>query len=783
MATQDTYTPWVTERTNLAVNASAEATGVNQTVRTNLATNPVPSSITGWQGVSALTLQTMTDGVTPCVEATSNGSSTPYIFSNSDSAAAASGETYVLSAMMEAVGDVAGSTYTIRAHGTTGNVYFVSGAQTVDLTTGPQRVTIIATLNAAVLAGELNLSMVRVGVGASGVKLRMGKLQIEKALVAGVPVQFDGTTAATPDNTFAWSGTAGASTSLCQAPAVTSWSGTGASVTSGQSLKHSGSKAVKVITNGLVTAEGVILSMTPPAMPGKTYSGGAWVYAPVGAQLYLVIRTSGAVSSDSPQTLIVGTGDWQFYKAEGKLAQSDANIGQVHVRTRTSAQAITYWVDDAHYEEAATLPDTGFTGETTDPYPLGQYIYSGGLNSSTSLYQDRTVDVPGDYIPVLNLATQDVLYGDRITSYRWEVLKHSVATGQDTLIGILDGVSDGQITWTQNAQVKGGGKIQVADLALAAPGMLRVADVALESVRLRPVCVIQGLPENPLGVFLVSSGNEQWEATGRVWGLELLDRCTVPAQDAMDSSYAVAAGTKILTQVKTILSSSGEYLAVDASNTITTQSNMVWEAGTSKLKIINDLLDVANYNALWVDGYGNFQTTPRVLPADRPINYELLGFPKELTDGELSIYDPSWTRDRDSFDVPNKVIAIQAAGGTDGPALVGTWTNTDPASPYSTVSRGRTIPYVLDSVDCPAGTTGEITAFLQQRARTTLIQMSATQATVKVTNLPIPVRVGDAIRFANTDAGVDDRHTITRIQLNTTSLGLMQSTLQEVISL
>ena len=384
-------------------------------------------------------------------------------------------------------------------------------------------------------------------------------------------------------------------------------------------------------------------------------------------------------------------------------------------------------------------------------------------------------------IPIRNLSTQDVLYGDRITTYRWEVLEH--ANGIDHLVGFLDGVSGGSLTWTQNAAVKGGGKARVVDLDVAQAGKLRVSDLHLESIRLRPVCAIAGLPENPLGVFLVSAATEEWENTGRVWSLELLDRCTVPSQDAVDQSYSVAAGTLILQQVRTILASCGEYVAINEASTLATSSGMAWEAGTSKLKIINDLLDVAGYNSLWMDGFGAFQMTPRVLPADRSIMYEVLGFPRELRDGEQSIYSPDWTRDRDSFNVPNKVIAVQAAGGEDTTALVGTWTNEDANSPYSYQARGRWVPHVLDSVECPEGSDAEILAFLQNRARATLIQMSAVQAQVKLENLPIPVRVSDVLRFAHTRAGVDARHVITRIQLDTSPLGRMKSTLQEVISL
>lgn len=455
-------------------------------------------------------------------------------------------------------------------------------------------------------------------------------------------------------------------------------------------------------------------------------------------------------------------------------------------RVRVSVAAGTYQ-PNSYLGAAALLLESGadllpwFNGDTTNPSTTEQYVWEGVAQNSTSVYQTRVYTPPAPVIPVKNLTTEDVLYNDRVTSYRWEVLEHS--NGVDQLIGILDGVSNANLSWTQNVAVKGSGKLEVLDLTEAQAGMLRVADLKLESVRVRPVCSIEGLPENPLGVFLVSAAKEEWENTGRVWSMELLDKCTVPSQDVFDQSYAVAAGTLILQEVRLILASCNEYIAVNSSSTLTTSSGMVWEAGTSKLKIINDLLDVAGYNALWMDGYGNFQVTPRVLPADRSIMYEVLGIPRELVDGDQAIYSPSWQRDRDSFEVPNKVIAVQAAGGDDVAALIGTWTNEDPNSPYSYQSRGRWIPHVLDSVECPDGTNAEIVAFLQKRAQTTLVQMSAVQAQVSIEHLPIPARVSDVVRFAHTQAGVDSRHVITKMQLDANPLGTMKTTLQEVISL
>lgn len=389
--------------------------------------------------------------------------------------------------------------------------------------------------------------------------------------------------------------------------------------------------------------------------------------------------------------------------------------------------------------------------------------------------------MPTPIIPVKSLSTSDILYGDRVTSYRWEVFKH--VGGVDQLVGVLDGVSDGSLTWTQNVSVKGAGKVTIVDLDVAQAGMLRIADVATASARLRPVCVINGLPETPLGIFLLTAAGEGWDDTGRTWSFEMLDKCTVPDQEDVDQSYAVAAGTLILAQVATILASCGESIVVDNSNTAVTASNMVWDVGTSKLKIINDLLAVANYNSLWMDGIGNFQATPSVLPANRSVNYDILSIPRELRDGEQGIYKPQWSRDKDSYDVPNKVIAIEAADGADTAALVGSYTNADPTSPYSTVTRGRTITATLDGVDVPDGTDASKITFLNSKAQASLIAQTAVQATVKVDHLPIPIRVSDVMRFANLKAGVDGKYVVTGIQLDATPLGMMQSTLQEVISL
>lgn len=485
------------------------------------------------------------------------------------------------------------------------------------------------------------------------------------------------------------------------------------------------------------------------------------------------------------------TGDWALWNQDGaervftglvlghrytfafwfKHAYSGGGYGQINV------------VDGDGYADFGSAPagewvqwSLTFTATATS-HTIQMMAYHGLTDDITLVHHIEMI------VPVPEVTTESALYGDRTTTYRWEVLAH--ADGVDHLVGILDGVVDGApaLTWSLYSAVKGGGQLRVADLAEAKPGMLRVADISLESARLRPVCVIDGLPEIPLSVFLISSAVEDWSATGRVWALELLDRCTVPDQDKTEESYALPAGTLILPAVRDVLASAGEHINIDASVTAALAAAMVWPAGTSKLQIANDLLEAAGYSALWVDGVGAFQATPYVVPANRSTVYEVLGTPRELVDGEQAIYDPGWSRDRDAYEVPNKVIAIQSATGDDPDALTGVWTNEDPASPFSYPSRGRWITSVLEGVDVPDGTSAEITAFLEAKARQTLIAASSVQAKVQLRHLPVPIRVSDVLRFASVPAGVDARHVVTRIELEAHPLGMMRTDLQEVVDL
>lgn len=426
-----------------------------------------------------------------------------------------------------------------------------------------------------------------------------------------------------------------------------------------------------------------------------------------------------------------------------------------------------------------------FDGDTTDD-DLDLYGWTGPANASPSTQQTRSYvttsgTLPPGTLPALNLTTQQILYGSRSTSYRYELLTHN-ADGTDSLSGYLDGVlTGGTANWQWNQAVKGSASIRVQDLAVAQPGMTRVGDVTLNTIRIRPVLVVDGLPEIPLGVFLVTSGPETWADTGRVFQLELHDRTTVLDQDQITTTFTADTATPIMTQIVNLIATAGEKFVADGTETRKLTNAAVWPVGTTKLQIVNDLLKALNYNSLTITGLGDFRATPYVRPAARTISYALLnGINRELIDGAMSIYQPDWNRDRDVYGVPNKVVTVGQGTGTTAPPT-GSYSNTDPSSPFSYAARGRWIVSTITGVQTPS--TGDPVAFLNALAQASLIAQSSPQATVTVKHLPLPLFPGDVMRFASTPAGIDKRHVVVGLQLELSPTGLMQSNLQELIDL
>lgn len=188
------------------------------------------------------------------------------------------------------------------------------------------------------------------------------------------------------------------------------------------------------------------------------------------------------------------------------------------------------------------------------------------------------------------------------------------------------------------------------------------------------------------GVFLLSSPQRTADPFGQiVREVDAYDQLQILRDDVVTDRYTVAAGVNYISganAVQALLTSAGitSYSLDPTASTL--PAALDWDPGTTKLKIINDLLNAINYGSLWFDQAGVAQAHPYVLPSARATEFT-------YSDDSQSVIAPNVQDVLDLFGVPNKWVAVVSEA--DRPVLTSSYTNSNPLSPTSTVSRGRTI--------------------------------------------------------------------------------------------
>jgi hypothetical protein len=288
--------------------------------------------------------------------------------------------------------------------------------------------------------------------------------------------------------------------------------------------------------------------------------------------------------------------------------------------------------------------------------------------------------------------------------------------------------------------------------------------------RVRPVLIIEGVGEEPLGVFVPTAPVEQYDEGGGRQEIELLDRTSVLKEDYVPATYTVKAGTNVIAAVKQVIASTGEPVGALTPSDDTLPSDLMWGAGSNKLTIINELLSAAGYFALWADGNGQFRADKYDPPKERPVTYELL-------DDENSIYIPTLSIDRDIYEIPNRVI-MTAQGSGESEPWTSVATNENPKSAFSFQNRGRWV------TDVQLGIEATSQEALDSKANARLSALTSTQATVEIQHAPVPgLKVNDVVRLRRDPADVDTLFTVTKTSANFDPTSLAKTTLTEVVDL
>lgn len=337
----------------------------------------------------------------------------------------------------------------------------------------------------------------------------------------------------------------------------------------------------------------------------------------------------------------------------------------------------------------------------------------------------------------------------RVERYWGELLDSN-----DQLIDKLR-VTGGKVSLNVNATIRGGGSVSV----------IGESDVNWLNTRVRIWHETRGRDPFALGTFMPTFPSFDNGSTLQEQTVELHDKTQILVEDKTTATFSVPEGAIVTDVIRSIIESAGESTMSITDSTATIATARTWDVDTTKLRIINDLLDYINYFSLWTDGMGVFQAVPYSRPAARPVA-------RRFVRGERGVvHSPKWTRNQDIAEVPNRVV-LKTEGGDDDEALVSVAENTDPASPFSYQGRGNRwiqSTYTSEAAD---------QATLDDLARRRLISLSSPSATLDVDHLVVPLQLNDVVRFVSSN--IDTLAVVERMDYTMKPGALVSATWREV---
>lgn len=268
-----------------------------------------------------------------------------------------------------------------------------------------------------------------------------------------------------------------------------------------------------------------------------------------------------------------------------------------------------------------------------------------------------------------------------VTGSRYLTFRYYLLDSANNRLAVLGNVTECAITQNWLADIKRTMMLSMRETG----GIDFLSDRIQPAVRLHlPPYGEQDYVEWPQGVFLLVSPKRKASRTGVLTReVQGYDQLFVYTDDIPEDRYVVAAGTAVTTAIETLLNS----VIVPPEISLTPSASVLavakdWDPGTSKLRMINDLLGMINYESLSFDEDGRAIVQPYRVPSDRPEEYV-------YADDHLGVTAPDPEQELDLFDTPNKWVLVVSEA--DQAPLVASYTNNDPTSLTSTVARQRVI--------------------------------------------------------------------------------------------
>ncbi|RRD03234.1 hypothetical protein EII34_15120 [Arachnia propionica] len=218
---------------------------------------------------------------------------------------------------------------------------------------------------------------------------------------------------------------------------------------------------------------------------------------------------------------------------------------------------------------------------------------------------------------------------------------------EENLLGTFGQIEGGSVDWNIDRAIHGGGTLEVSQPP---------SGVDWLSHRLR-LTHHRGEHTTRMGVWVPTWPEIDIDGDHRRMSVQVLDKTSILSREIPYMSE-VTAGTVVTDKVAEIIRDRGEHAIAITPSPLTLPSTLTWDAKTTRLKQINDLLSAIGHGGLWCDGNGWFRAEPYVAPGDRPLAATYGGDPGDYR--VLRTY-----RDAANLaDLPNRVVVYSPGSST-----------------------------------------------------------------------------------------------------------------------
>lgn len=255
----------------------------------------------------------------------------------------------------------------------------------------------------------------------------------------------------------------------------------------------------------------------------------------------------------------------------------------------------------------------------------------------------------------------------------------------------------------------------------------------------------------PLATMIPTSPNKDLSLKGTSGDVDLYSVLYLLQARKTRDVLTVPKGQNIIGYVTYLIVSVGLPYLVTKESAATLNNDRTYDALTSYLEIINDLLDVAGYSSANVDGNGQVLVSPYVSPSK-------LAPAMTLKSGQYAVFSPVVSYELDMFEVPNAYTCVYSAAESERP-LSETVENHNPDSALSIESRG----YVVDDGEIISELGGieeddpdfetKARAILHDTAERRLMDASSKVESITITHLWVPFKIGENVTIEYSGVG------------------------------